>query len=138
MVILVLVVFAFQLKDTQSAARGTKLQHKLRSMDPVGVILLLGAVCSLFLVLQQGGNAWSWKSSQVIGLLFAFVVLSVAFGVVQWRLRDGATIPLRLLKDRTVVFGSLFLASSNASSYVVSGRFAVWSYAMKSYTVQDH
>ncbi len=38
----------------------------------------------------------------------------------QWKLGERATIPLRLLKDRTVLAGSLFLALSDASSYVVS------------------
>ncbi len=38
----------------------------------------------------------------------------------QCKLGERATISLRLLKDRTVLTGSLFLALSNASSYVVS------------------
>ena len=90
-------------------------------MDPLGVLLLLGAVCSLFLVLQQGGNAWPWRSAKSIGLLFSFAILLALFGIVQWKLGENATIPLRHLKDRTVLMGSLFLALSNASSYVVSG-----------------
>lgn len=90
-------------------------------MDPHGVLLLLGAVCSLFLVLQQGGNAWPWRSAKIIGLLFSFAVLLALFATVQWKLGKNATIPLRHLKDRTVLMGSLFLALNNASSYVVSG-----------------
>lgn len=90
-------------------------------MDPLGVLLLLAAVCSLFLVLQQGGNAWPWRSAKTIGLLFSFAILLVLFATVQWKLGENATIPLRHLKDRTVLMGSLFLALSNASSYVVSG-----------------
>lgn len=88
-------------------------------MDPLGIILLLAAVSCLFLVLQQGGSAWPWKSGKVIGLLFSFAVILSLFGIVQWKLGDDATVPLRLLKDRTILLGSLFLALSNASSYVV-------------------
>ena len=47
-------------------------------------------------------------------------MLSLAFGVLQWKLGEKATIPIRLLRDRTVLTGSLFLALSSASSYVVS------------------
>ena len=89
-------------------------------MDPLGIIILLGAVCSLLLVLQKGGTDWRWNSGKVIGLLLTSITLSVVFGVVQWKLGERATVPLRLLKDRTVLTGSLLLALSHASSYVAS------------------
>lgn len=89
-------------------------------MDPLGITILLGAVCSLLLVLQKGGTDWHWSSGKVIGLLLTSIILFAVFGVVQWKLGERATIPLRLLKDRTVLTGSLLLALSHASSYVVS------------------
>ena len=118
--ILVLVIASFHLGNISNKGHEIGYPDKLRSMDPLGLLLLLGAVCSLFLVLQQGGNAWPWKSPKVIGLLFCFTSLLILFGIVQWKLDKVATVPLRLLKDRTVLTGSLFLALSNASSYVVS------------------
>ena len=54
---------------------------------------------------------------KTIGLLFSFVRLLTLFGSVQWKLGEGATVPLRHLKDPRVLMGSLFLAWSNASSY---------------------
>lgn len=117
--IMLMVLLSFKLTNYDKASRRLKLRAKLYSMDPLGILLLLAAVSCLFLVLQQGGNAWPWKSGKVIGLLFSFAVLLSLFGVVQFKLGDGATIPLRLLKDRTILLGSLFLALSNASSYVV-------------------
>ncbi len=118
--ILLLVLLSFHLSRVDTTNKSMKLRRKLSSMDPVGILLLLGAVCSLLIVLQQGGNAWPWGSGKVIGLLFVFAVLSALFGIVQWKVGDEATVPLRLLKDRTILMGSLFLALSNASSYVVS------------------
>lgn len=91
-------------------------------MDPLGITLLLGAVCSLLLVLQEGGTGWRWSSAKVIGLLITSFTLFALFGVMQWKLGERATIPLRLLRDRTVLTGSLLLALSNASSYVVSPK----------------
>lgn len=89
-------------------------------MDPMGIILLLGAVYCLLLVLQQGGVVWPWKSAKIIGLLMAFAILCVLFGILQWWLGENAMIPFRILRDRTVLTGSLFLALGNSSSYVVS------------------
>ena len=118
--ILVLVVSTFKIQNFETSSQRQHIRTKLYSMDPLGIVLLLGAVCSLFLVLQQGGTAWPWRSGKIIGLLFSFAALLVAFGILQWKLGERATIPLRLLRDRTVLSGSLFLASSNASSYLVS------------------
>ena len=117
--ILALVVFSLKLKSTQNPMRRLSKRLKLQHMDPLGIILLLGAVCCLLLVLQQGGSAWQWNSGRVIGLLIGFVVLSLLFGLWQYWLGDIATIPLRVLRNRTVLMGSLFLALSNSSSYVV-------------------
>ncbi len=120
---LLLVLLSFRLSSVDTTRQRLRPRTKLCSMDPLGVLLLLGAVCSLFLVLQQGGNAWPWRSGKVIGLLFSFAVLLTLFSIVQWKLGDEATVPLRLLKDRTILMGSLFLALSNASSYVVSDPY---------------
>jgi len=117
-VILFLVLSSFKLQSTNTSMRTLSLGDKLQRMDPVGIILLLGAVSCLLLILQQGGNAWAWNSANVIGLLVAFIVLCMMFGAWQWKLGETATIPLRLLRNRTVLTGSLFLAMSNSSSYV--------------------
>ena len=118
--IFILVIFSLKLKGTQNPMQRFPIRLKLQHMDPIGIILLLGAVCCLLLVLQQGGNAWPWNSGKVIGLLIGSVILSLLFGLWQYRLGDKATIPLRILRNRTVLMGSLFLALSNSSSYVVS------------------
>ena len=55
--ILVLVIASFHLGNVNNKGHKIGYPDKLRSMDPLGLLLLLGAVCSLFLVLQQGGNA---------------------------------------------------------------------------------
>ncbi len=119
-VILILVVLTLKIRSTDTSSRNLKASTKFYDLDPLGVLLLLGAVCSLFVVLQQGGVIWPWTSAKVIGLLFVFAILLALFGIVQWKVGERATIPLRLLKNRTVLTGSLFLALSNASSYVVS------------------
>jgi len=133
--ILILVLLSFKLRSIDTPSQRLDLRTKLHSMDPLGILFLLGAVCSLLLVLKQGGNAWHWKSGKVIGLLVTFVTLFALFGAVQWKLGERATIPLRLLRDRTVLSGSLFLAISNTSSYVVSllhrKRYTVASSSLK-------
>ncbi len=45
-------------------------------MDPVGTVLVMGAVISYLLALQYGGQTMPWRSSVVIGLLVGCGVIS--------------------------------------------------------------
>lgn len=83
------------------------LRDKLKRLDPAGVVLLLGSVSCLLVALQWGGDKYPWHSSQVIGLFIGFGLLLIIFGGVQWYMDEAATIPLRLLSQRNVLFGSL-------------------------------
>ncbi len=96
------------------------LRNKLHSLDLMEIVLLLEAVCCLLLVLQQGETLWLWNSVKIIELLADFSILSIAFEFVQWRLDERATISVRILRDRTFLSESLFLALSSSSSYVIS------------------
>lgn len=96
------------------------LRNKQHLLDPMGIDLLFGAVCCLLLVLQQGGTLWPWNSAKIIGLLAGLSILSIAFGFVQRRLDERATIPVRILRDRTVLSESLLVALSSSSNCVVS------------------
>jgi uncharacterized membrane protein len=93
--------------------------QKIIRMDPLGVALLIGSVTCLFTALELGSNQEGWSSSRVIGLFVGFGLLGICFWVLQWRLGEHATIPLRFLRQRTVLFGSLFVFCDNVSNYLV-------------------
>ena len=117
---------------TKTDKKGSATQHasflrKLRALDPAGVLLLVGAVYALLFALQDAGNKYSWSSSRSIGLLICSGLLFLSFAALQYFLTDNATVPPRLLKNRTVITGSLILAFSNAASYVVSSSTTILS-----------
>ncbi|KAL8740924.1 MAG: hypothetical protein Q9190_006419 [Brigantiaea leucoxantha] len=82
--------------------------EKLIHMDPVGVILAMGAITSCILALQYGGLKHPWKSSVVIGLLVCFVVLTAAFFTWEWCSEDRAMLPYRLIGKRVYLVPSVF------------------------------
>ncbi|MCJ1438876.1 hypothetical protein MMC27_008266 [Xylographa pallens] len=84
------------------------LREKLMQMDLLGVILVMGAVISYILALHYGGLMYAWNSSQVVGLLVSFVVLSAAFVVWEWCQEDRAMVPFRLAGDRVYLVSSVF------------------------------
>ena len=78
-------------------------------MDVLGTILFLGAVCCLIFALQQGGQTVPWNSPTIIGLFVGFGILFLAFGFVQWTRGENALIPLRVLRQRSILMGNCYL-----------------------------
>lgn len=90
------------------------------AMDGPGIVLIIAAVCCLLLALHWGGNSLSWGSTRVIGLFVGFGLLTIAFGLVQWRMGDKATVPLRLLRQSSIFMGACYLFFLEMAIYVVS------------------
>jgi len=81
-------------------------KEKLAKFDFYGTGLLLPAIICLLLALQWGGSQYAWKSGRIIGLFCTFGVLIAGFVYVQIVSGDRATLPLRILKQRSIAFGS--------------------------------
>ncbi|OJK02334.1 hypothetical protein ASPACDRAFT_50929 [Aspergillus aculeatus ATCC 16872] len=116
--VFVLVALFMKLVGVDPGPRQLPLREKLRGLDGLGVVLLLSSVICLFLALQIGGNQVPWSDSKPIGLFVGFGLLAIAFGFWQWKAGDQATIPLRFFRDRTVIWGSLYLFWDNMANYI--------------------
>ncbi|KAI0395153.1 MFS general substrate transporter [Xylariaceae sp. FL0594] len=92
------------------------LRTKLGKMDGVGTTLFLGAVVSLLLVLQWGGQVYRWNDSRCIGLLVGFGLIAITFALWEWRRGDTAIIPFRILRKRSIHMGALVLFALGMSS----------------------
>lgn len=77
-------------------------------MDPVGTLLFLPGTVCLILALQWGGSMYPWNNVRIIALFVVSGVLLIAFvGVQIWRQED-ATIPPRIIKQRSIACGVMF------------------------------
>lgn len=56
----------------------------------------------------------------MIGLFVGSGLLLSVFCFLQYKMGEDATTPLRVLKQRSILFGSLFLFTSAMPAYVVS------------------
>lgn len=81
-------------------------KDKLAKFDIIGTLLLLPAVVCLLLALQWGGSLYPWKSARIIALFCLFGILIIAFTYVQLTSGENATLPMRILKQRTIAFGA--------------------------------
>ncbi|RDW76741.1 MDR family MFS transporter [Aspergillus mulundensis] len=111
-----LVIF-FRTPGHAKAAYGTPLREKLKRFDYVGLgILLVGLVC-FFLALQWGGVTRPWSSGAIIALLVLWVVLTVAFVLVEWYQGDRSLMVPRLLLNRDIGACCAFIFFLNAANF---------------------
>lgn len=116
------IVLFTKLPTGQDADRKLPLKAKYQHFDVLGTITLTGGVICLFLALQWGGKTFSWSSAAIVGLFVGAGLLSAAFGFLQWKRGEYATIPLRILRQRSVLMGSCYLFFIQMSSYTVRSR----------------
>lgn len=114
-----MVLLFLRVNATDNENRQLPLRTRLQHLDALGAVTLIAAICCLLLALQWGGTTYPWKSSKVIGLFIGFGLLAIVFGLLQWKLGENATVPLRLLRQRSVLMGCFYAALINMANYTV-------------------
>lgn len=94
-------------------------KEKLLQMDFIGAFMVMGAIVAYMLALQKGGQLKPWNSSEVIGLLVGFVVISLAFVVWEYFLDERAMVPPRLLKQRTIAISCMGVFFFSGSYFLI-------------------
>ncbi|UKZ80414.1 hypothetical protein TrVFT333_008173 [Trichoderma virens FT-333] len=95
------IIFVFFQTPRNAVPVKAPLMEKIRQMDPLGVILMMGATITFILAVQYGGIAHPWNSSVVIGLLVGFVLIMGTWAFVQWYQGDYSMVPPKLFGKRT-------------------------------------
>ncbi len=98
----------FFFKEPKRILSNLTTKQKFREIDLLGALFLITGIVCLLLALQWGGTTYPWNDSMIIGLFIGFGLLIAIFIVIQYRLGDKATLPPRILKQRTVWTTSLF------------------------------
>lgn len=70
------------------ATSNYSFREKLKSTDPLSVILILASLTTLFLALQWGGTKYEWSDPWVWGCLIAFAVMAGLFMFIQVKEKD--------------------------------------------------
>ncbi|KIM37698.1 hypothetical protein M413DRAFT_448229 [Hebeloma cylindrosporum] len=104
-----IVVIAFVLKIPQKAnPKNLSIKERISDLDLIGASILIPAIISLILALQWGGSTYPWNNSRIIGLFVCSGCLILLFVYSQIKLGERATLPIRILSQRTVAATSLF------------------------------
>jgi MFS family permease len=109
-----LVALFFCLPENESRDGLTWRQH-ISELDPIGTVCFVASLTCLFLALSWAGSKYAWNSPIIIGLLVAFII----FGVDQWLKGEAATLPPRILCNRSVLSGFIFTLFTNSATMVI-------------------
>ncbi|WP_124727398.1 MDR family MFS transporter [Staphylospora marina] len=93
------------------------LEKSKQKIDWLGVATLVFAVTSLMIVLETGGTTYAWDSPVILGLLAAFVLLTVAFVYAEKRAAEPV-ISFAMFRQR-------LFATSNLAAFFIGATYIV-------------
>lgn len=126
----VLAVLAFFLRVPHNSSSET-LKRQFIRMDPIGTAFFLPGIVCFILALQWGGATYPWNDSRVIALFAVAGVLLIAFvGVQIWRQED-ATLPPRIIMQRSVACGVLYALCIGGGMISLIYNLPIWFQAVK-------
>lgn len=127
---LLVMIFMFK-SPQQDKGEAMNFKQRMQQFDPIGTMIIIPAVVALLLALQWGGSTYAWSNGRIIALFVVFGVLTLAFIAVQARKGDSATVPPRILKNRSIWTGAWFAFFQGATFFVFVYYLPIWFQAIK-------
>ncbi|QYT02259.1 MFS domain-containing protein [Trichoderma simmonsii] len=116
--------------DPNRKAKGT-IKGFLDRFDLIGTLILIPWVICLLLALQWGGSLYSWTSWRIILLLVLFAVLFVLWVFIQYKQGNKATLPLRIVKQRPMASGMIYMFCLFSAFFVINYYVPIWFQSVK-------
>ncbi|KAH8819204.1 putative MFS multidrug transporter [Xylogone sp. PMI_703] len=91
------------------------MKETIKKLDPYGTFVFLPGIVCLLLALQWGGTIYAWKDARIIVLFILAGILIGLFIYDQFKQGDNATVPIRIIKQRSVASGFYYSIFSGGS-----------------------
>ncbi|RAH42806.1 putative MFS drug efflux transporter [Aspergillus brunneoviolaceus CBS 621.78] len=109
----------FLLLPSRDLRPGVKLWERLKAIDWVGNVFMVGAYISLLMAISFGGATFAWNSGREIALFCFSGVLFIILGAHQvWSNPQHRMFPVHFLKRKDLVVQFLIRAAAGTSSFV--------------------
>ncbi|RBR21616.1 uncharacterized protein FIESC28_04884 [Fusarium coffeatum] len=112
------------------------LEHITR-LDPLGTFFFVPSMVCLILALQWGGSTYAWSSWRLIVLFVIFGFTLIAFAIVQVKMPKTATIPVKVITQRTMLACAWISLFVGGGMMVVVYYLPLWFQATKGVSPVD-
>lgn len=129
--ITVIVIIVLFQSPKRAAEQAVPFKQRLRQIDILGTVVFVIDVVCVLLALQWGGSLYPWSNWRIILLFVLFGVLTTVFLIIQWKMGDNATIPYRIIKQRSVWACLVFGFFLGGSFFIMVYWVPIWFQAIK-------
>lgn len=127
-VVIVALVFILKIPPTKNT---DTVKQQIMKLDPYGTVVFLPGIVCLLLPLQWGGTTYAWDNARIIVLFILAGALIGIFIYIQFRSGDLATVPIRIISQRSVASGAFFSGILPGSMLVLIYYLPIWFQAIK-------
>ena len=129
--ITILGIALFFTSPTRERENSIGFKERFKQFDPYGTVVFMPCVICLLLALQWGGSKYPWRNGRIIALFVIFGILAIAFVAIQiWR-QENATVPPRILKQRSIAASVWYVMCLGGSFFVLIYYVPIWFQAIK-------
>ncbi|KAI9694039.1 MAG: hypothetical protein M1822_003310 [Bathelium mastoideum] len=122
---------------SQNPRWSLSLKEKVKNLDVIGLLVLLPTIICLLLALQWGNSKYHWSNARIIVLFILSGLLFGLFIATQLWQKDKATVPLSIVKRRTMWSCSIFSFFLFGSFLVIAFYLPIWFQAIKGNTATE-
>ncbi|KAK9419415.1 putative Major facilitator superfamily (MFS) profile domain-containing protein [Seiridium unicorne] len=113
------------------------LKAFLLRIDLLGTMFIMPAINALLIALQYGGKTYSWKTWRIVLCLVIFSVLTLIWLYHEFRLGEKATVPLRIIKQRSVAASVLFTLTGFSNFFIMTYWVPIWFQSVRDNSAQQ-
>ncbi|GJC86355.1 efflux pump aflT [Colletotrichum liriopes] len=122
----VLLIVALVLRPPEQELGDTSSWQRLKQLDFAGNSVFIPSVVCLLLALQWGGVEYAWNNPRIIILLVLAAVLIISFVAIQILIPETATVPPRIMRQRSIAFASW-------AAFTIGGQMMIFAYFLPIY-----
>ncbi|KAI0514766.1 major facilitator superfamily domain-containing protein [Xylaria bambusicola] len=124
----------FILEPSRPSHPPATIWEQIRRLDPLGTFFFIPSIVTLLIALQWGGSTYAWSNWRIILLFVLFGVLLFAFGAVQVYLPKTATVPVRIIRRRSILAATIFMFALAGSFLMAIYYLPLWFQVVKGAT----
>ncbi len=113
------VIIVWFFKAPKREVSSLSIWQKMNELDILGTLAFLPSIVCLLIGLQWGGTRYPWASARIVVLLVFAGLLGIAFITIQIWKQEKATVPPRILQQRSIAAGTWYSFWLGAAYFVL-------------------